>query len=156
MKEKTIIGRSDRIDFPDLHLSNVEAKIDTGAFTSAIHYHRAEEIERNGKKVLHFTLLDPAHPEFNGKNFYLSNYNKRIIKNSFGESEERYIIPTTIVLFGNAFKAEFSLSNRGNLKFPILLGRKLLEKGFIVDVSKKNLSYKKKQRNEDRNTFEKQ
>lgn len=155
MKEKVIIGRSDRIDFPDLHMSNVEAKIDTGAFTSAIHYHRAEELEKNGKSYLHFTLLDPTHPEFNGKNFYLKDYKKRTIKNSFGESEERFIITTNIILFNKTFQAEFSLSNRGNLKFPILLGRKLLEKDFIVDVSKKNLSFKKKQRNENRNTFKK-
>lgn len=156
MKEKLLIGRSDRIDFPDLHMSNVEAKIDTGAFTSAIHYHRAEELIKDGKPVLHFTLLDPDHPEFNGKNFYLKNYEKRQIKNSFGESEERFIIKTKIVLFGRTYLAEFSLSNRGNLKFPILLGRKLLEQGFVVDVSKKNLSYKKKIRNENRNTFQKQ
>lgn len=153
MKEKILIGRSDRIDFPDLHMSNVEAKIDTGAFTSAIHYHRAEEVTQDGKRVLHFTLLDPDHPEFNGKNFYLDTYEKRHIKNSFGESEERFIIETRIVMFGKSFEVEFSLSNRGNLKFPILLGRKLLEKDFIVDVSKKNLSYKKKLRNENRNTF---
>ncbi len=156
MKDKTIIGRSDRIDLPDLHMFNLEAKIDTGAFTSAIHYHRAEVVSIDGKNVLHFTLLDPEHPEFNGKNFYLENYEMRHIKNSFGESEERYIIKTTIILFGKAYEAEFSLSNRGNLKFPILLGRKLLEKGFVVDVSRKNLSYKQKKQNENRNTLKKQ
>jgi len=156
MKEKILIGRSDRLDFPDLHMFNVEAKVDTGAFTSAIHYHRVEEVEQDGKRLLHFTLLDPEHPEFNGKNFYLADYEKRTIKNSFGESEERFIIRTRVILFDRAYEVEFSLSNRGNLKFPILLGRKLLEKGFVVDVRKKNLSYKKKLRNEDRNTFPKQ
>lgn len=151
MKEKTLIGRSDRIDFPDLHMSNVEAKVDTGAYTSAIHYHHAEEREEHGKKVLHFTLLDPEHPEFNGKKFFFDSYEKRHIKNSFGESEERFIIKTHIVLFDKTIEVEFSLSNRGNLKFPILLGRKLLKRGYVVDVRKKNLSYKKKKENEDRN-----
>ena len=30
-----------------------------------------------------------------------------------------------------------------NMKFPLLIGRELLEKGFIVDVSKQNLSFSK-------------
>ncbi|MCA6073865.1 ATP-dependent zinc protease [Fulvivirga sedimenti] len=144
MTDKYIIGRSDKIDLPDLHLFNLDAKIDTGAFTSAIHYHHAEEIVRDGKKVLHFTLLDPTHPDYNDKSFYFEHYDRREIKNSFGETEERYIITTHVTLFGHQFVAELSLSDRGNLKFPILLGRKLLSKGFIVDVSKRNLSYKQK------------
>ena len=38
-------------------------------------------------------------------------------------------------------RAEFSLSNRGNLKFPVLLGRKILRNRFLIDVTKKDLSY---------------
>ena len=144
MKDKLIIGRSDKIDLPDLHLFNLDAKIDTGAYTSAIHYHHAEEIMYKGHKRLHFTLLDPSHPVYNDKSFYFDEYDRREIKNSFGESEERFVIRTHILIFDRSFEAEFSLSNRGNLKFPILLGRKLLSKGFVVDVSRRDLSYKQK------------
>lgn len=142
--EKFVIGRSDRIDLPDLELFDLDAKTDTGAYTSAIHYHHAEVIMKDGKKVLHFTLLDPQHPNYNDRSFYFEKYTERNIKNSFGQSEKRYIIKTTIRLFGEDFISEFSLSNRGNLKFPLLLGRKLLRKKFLVDVSKRNLSYKEK------------
>ncbi len=139
---KKIIGRSDVIDLPQLELFNLSAKIDTGANTSAIHYHHAEVISQGGKKTLHFTLLDPTHPEYNDRSFYFSKFDKREIKNSFGQSEVRFIIETEVTLFGKNYLTEFSLSNRGNLKFPILLGRKLLRKNFVVDVSKKNLSFK--------------
>lgn len=144
MKKKQVIGRNDKIDLPELHLFELDAKIDTGAYTSAIHYHHAELIDRDGKKVLHFTLLDPTHPYYNDKSFYFEDFKERNIKSSFGDSEERFVITTTITLFGKSFETDFSLSNRGNLKFPILLGRKLLQKGFVVDVAKTNLSFKLK------------
>ncbi len=142
--KKQIIGRFDVVDLPKMDLFGLDAKVDTGAFTSAIHYHHAEVIVKDGKKVLHFTLLDPTHPEYNDKDFYFDTFTTREIKNSFGQSEERYIIETDITLFGKNYVTEFSLSDRGSLKFPILLGRKLLQKDFVVDVSKTNLSYKQK------------
>ena len=132
MREKQIIGRYDKIDLPDLHLFELDAKIDTGAYSSAIHYHHAEVIERDGKKVLHFTLLDPTHPDYNDKSFYFDKFEERNIKNSFGDSERRFVIKATITLFGKNYETDFSLSDRGSLKFPILLGRKLLQKGLIV------------------------
>lgn len=144
MREKLVIGRYDKVDLPDLHLFELDAKVDTGAYTSAIHYHHAEIIEREGKKVLHFTLLDPTHPVYNDKSFYFDKFEERNIKNSFGDSERRFIIRTTITIFGKNYDTDFSLSDRGSLKFPILLGRKLLQKGFVVDVAKSNMSYKLK------------
>ena len=143
-KIKHTIGRFDTVDLPQMDLFGLSAKIDTGAFTSAIHFHHAEVIEKNGKKVLHFTLLDPSHPEYNDKDFYFEQFTTREIKNSFGQSEERYIIETEIMLFGKVYVTEFSLSDRGSLKFPILLGRKLLRQDFVVDVARTNLSLKQK------------
>jgi len=143
-KKKDIIGRTDKVDLPNLDLFDLDAKIDTGAYTSAIHYHHAEVIEKDGETVLHFTLLDPKHPNYNDKSFYFKDFKEKVIKNSFGDSEKRFIITTTMRLFCKDFETELSLSDRGALKFPILLGRKLLRKGFIVDVSKHNLSYDKK------------
>ncbi len=144
--EKHLIGRNEIVDLPQLDLFGLNAKVDTGAYTSAIHYHNADVIEKNGKEVLHFTLLDPSHPEYNDKSFYFEEFKTKQIKNSFGQTEERYIIKTNIRLFDIDIETEFSLSDRGNLKFPVLLGRKLLNKYFIVDTSKKKLSLKSKKK----------
>ncbi|MCS6975051.1 MAG: RimK/LysX family protein [Cyclobacteriaceae bacterium] len=134
------LGRYDRIDLPDLGLYNLHAKIDTGAFTSSLHCARAEVV--NG--CLEFVLLDEEHPEFTGMKFVFREYDERDIKNSFGETERRYLIKTSVVIFGQRIETEFSLSDRGSLKFPILLGRKILRDRFVIDVKKKNLSYKHK------------
>jgi hypothetical protein len=133
-----ILGRSDRVDLPGLGLYNIHAKIDTGAFTSSLHCSRAEVI--NG--LLEFVLLDDEHPEFTGMKFVFKEYTEREVKNSFGVAERRYIIITSIKIFNEEITAEFSLSDRDALRFPILLGRKILRDRFLIDVTKKNLSFR--------------
>jgi hypothetical protein len=132
-----VLGRNDRVDLPHLGLFNIHAKVDTGAYTCCLHCSKAEVV--NGQ--LEFTLLDKEHPEFTGMKFVFKKFNQREIKNSFGEAELRYIIKTQIKIFDRKIRAEFSLSNRGNLKFPVLLGRKILRNRFLIDVTKKDLYY---------------
>lgn len=133
-----ILGRSDRIHLPGLGLKNIHAKVDTGAYTSSLHCSRVEEV--NGR--LEFVLLDQEHPEFTGMTFTVDTFTQRDIKNSFGVAEKRYIIQTTVKIFDEEIMTEFSLSDRDALRFPILLGRKVLRDRFLIDVTKKNLSYR--------------
>ncbi len=137
-----ILGRYDRVDLPELGLSNIHAKVDTGAYTCSLHCQKATVV--NGK--LEFILLDEEHPEFTGMKFVFTDFEERDIRNSFGEVERRFVINTTIRIFDENITAEFSLSNRGSLKFPVLIGRKILRDKFLIDVKKKNLSYKEKLR----------
>lgn len=133
-----ILGRSDRVDLPGLGLFNIQAKIDTGAFTSCLHCSRAEVV--NGQ--LEFVLLDEEHPEFTGMKFVFKEFSSREIKNSFGVAAKRYIIHTSVKIFDEEISGEFSLGDRDAMRFPILLGRKILRDHFLIDVTKKNLSYR--------------
>jgi len=137
-----ILGRYDRVDLPQLGLYSIHAKVDTGAYTSSLHCHRAQVIGG----VLEFVLLDEEHPEFTGMKLSFPEFEERDIKNSFGEIERRFVIITSLKIFNEEITTEFSLSNRGSLKFPILIGRKILRNRFLIDVTKKNLSYKEKRR----------
>ena len=130
-KEKLTIGRRELIDFPELELYDITAKIDTGAYTTALHCHDIREI--NG--VLHFKLLDPTHPGYKGKDHQFANYFQKEIKNSFGEVERRYMIKTIIKIGRKRIKSLISLTDRGTMRYPVLIGRKLLKNRFIVDVS---------------------
>jgi hypothetical protein len=141
---KVTLGLYDKIDLPQMELINIDAKIDTGADGSAIHCHHIELIKKNKKRLLHFILLDPSHPYYDNKSFYFEVFKQRTIKNSFGVSEKRFVISTPVLIFGEERVTEFSLSDRGNLSYPILLGRKFLYRKFIVDVARSNLSYHKK------------
>lgn len=141
MKEKIIIGRKDIANFPELGLENIAVKIDTGAYTSSIHCHQIEEIEHEGQPAIRFQLLDPSHEMYNEKVFVFHNFKLKTIKSSIGQSELRYIIKTKISMFGKRFPIELSLSERGDMRYPVLLGRKLLRKRFLVDPAEQNLSY---------------
>ena len=130
-KEKPTIGRRESIDFPELGLYGITAKIDTGAYTTALHCHDIRE--ENG--VLYFKLLDPSHPDYTEKEQKFTTYSHKEIKNSFGESEKRYIIKTIIRIGKKRIKSVISLTDRGTMRYPVLIGRKLLKNRFIVDVS---------------------
>ena len=133
--EKRVIGRNDIIDFPDLGLTNVRVKIDTGAYTSSIHCFKISVEEG----VLSFFL--PAHRSEKHQQFTTDQFELKAIKNSFGQTEMRYVIKTKVLLFGKIIRTEFSLADRSQMRYPVLLGRKLLRSRFLVDVSLENLSY---------------
>ena len=145
--KKRTIGRRELVDFPELELFEIEAKIDTGAYTSALHCTdiREERLD-DGALVIRCRFMDESHPNYNGKAFEFREFALRDIKNSFGEVERRFVITTTLRIFNEEITTEFSLSNRGSLKFPILIGRKILRDRFLIDVKKKNLSFKEKRR----------
>jgi hypothetical protein len=142
MKSRQIIGMTDIVDFPDLGLFDVQAKVDTGAFTSALHCKQVKLVRVGPKTKLSFWLIDKTGEP--ARQFYSDDFSQRMIRNSFGVSEKRYVIKTRIILFGRTIKTEFTLADRERLKNPVLLGRKLLRNRFIVDVSETNLSYQLK------------
>ncbi len=143
--EKQIIGRRELVSLPELGIKEIEAKMDTGAYTSAIHCSDIhEETLPDGSRVIALELLDPSHPQYNHKKLKFREYELREIKSSFGEVQQRYVIQTKIKFFDEEIEAEFSLSDRSDMKYPVLIGRKLLKGRFVVDVSRKNLAYKSK------------
>jgi hypothetical protein len=141
---KQVIGRIEKLDFPKLDLFDIDAKIDTGAFTSSIHCTNIKKFKKEGKSYIRFNLLDSGHPLYNNRLYTVPLHSEKEIKNSFGQIEKRYVIKTSIRLFDKTFTIELSLTDRSTMGYPVLLGRKVLHNRFIVDVSKKNLSYKQK------------
>ncbi|HOO83618.1 MAG TPA: RimK/LysX family protein [Prolixibacteraceae bacterium] len=142
MNEKILIGRKDKACFPELDIEYVPVKIDTGAYTSSIHCHHIEEIEHEGKQAISFELFDPEHSHYKHQKFIVTDYKQKKIKSSSGHSEKRYLISTSIKLFNKVYPIQMSLTERGSMKYPVLLGRKILKKKFIVDPAKINLSFK--------------
>ena len=141
---KRTVGRRELVDFPDFQIWGVEAKVDTGAYTGAIHCSNIHvETHASGQPFLHVQLLDASHPNFDGTPMKFAQFSLRDIRSSNGEVQERYVIRTKIRLFGDDFETEFSLSDRSDMKYPVLIGRVLLRQArLLVDVSRLNLSYK--------------
>lgn len=140
---KHIIGKTDRADFPKFGLENVKVKIDSGAYTSSIHCDDIIEKD-DGLSVV---FLHENEEGFTGKTIYFDEYETKKVRSSSGQSQIRYKVKGNISLFGETFNTEFTLSIRDRMKYPVLLGRKLLNKQFLIDTSKKNLSIKLKHKN---------
>jgi hypothetical protein len=119
-----IVGWRELFHFIDLELVNIPAKIDTGAYSNVLHCDEVEEID----KKLHFRIGD--------KKFIFEKYKILNVKNSFGVEQERYAIFTNVILGNKEFKLYISLNNRDNMKYPMLIGRRFLQKfKYIVDVN---------------------
>ena len=140
-----IIGRIERIDLPEWNFSGLDAKIDTGAYTSSLHCHHIKPFKKNGEDWVHFFLLDPDHEAYTEKQLEALISDQREVKSSNGEIETRYFIQTQIRFYNEIHTIEFSLTDRSAMKYPLLIGRKFLQKGpFITDVTKKYMTKHKK------------
>ncbi len=138
-KEKKIIGRVEKIDLPHLSLYNLDAKIDTGAYTSSLHCHEIEQFVKEGQNWVKFYVLDPDHPEYDETRHECAIHKLKKVKSSNGQIEERVIIKQKTQFKKYKRTIELSLTNRSEMKYPVLIGRKFLTGNFIVDVSKKYL-----------------
>jgi hypothetical protein len=141
---KLLIGRKEKVDFPTLRLYGIDAKVDTGAYTSAIHCDSIRAVRKGGERFVRFRLLDPSHPSYDGREIRKPLLGRKQVKNSFGQTEFRYIVKTRIVIFGKSHDIELSLCDRSGMEHPILLGRKFIQDKFVVDVSRFDLSAKQK------------
>jgi hypothetical protein len=139
---KTIIGRRDTADFPQLELEGIVVKTDSGAYTSSFHCHQIEQFERDGQSLVKCRFLDPLHSMYHEKEFLFRVYKKRKVKSSNGSVEKRISIRTQIKLFNTIYPIELTLTERADMKYPVLLGRKFISKKFLIDTSRKNLSQK--------------
>lgn len=141
---KKIIGRRERIILPDWKLKMISAKIDTGAYTSSIHCTFVEEREIDGEMALCYRVLGPSDKKYKDIIHQTNDYTQKKVKNSFGQAEIRYKVKTKVIMFDVEFEAEFTLTDRSKMRNAILLGRKIIQGKFLVDVSEINLSQKSK------------
>lgn len=130
--DKLTIGRTEYVSLPELNFFNIDAKIDTGAYSSSIH---CDDIHLNGDGTVHFKLLDKSHPDYCKQHIKMPVHKIKSVKSSNGTTEERIFVKTIIELNGKKYKAELSLTDRADMKYPMLIGRKFLKGHFIVDVS---------------------
>ncbi|MEL7834685.1 ATP-dependent zinc protease [Fodinibius sp. Rm-B-1B1-1] len=144
-KELKIIGRLELIDFPQWDLYDIDAKIDTGAYTSSLHCHHIKSVEKEDGEYVRFNLLDPSHETYNEKLFELPIHRKKVVKSSNGQKEERFVVKTKVQLFDRLLTAELSLTDRSEMRYPVLVGRKLISGRFLVDASKKYITKKETQ-----------
>jgi hypothetical protein len=131
--EPLVVGWREWASLPELGIAQVEAKIDTGARTSALHANSIEAFERDGARWVRFDVTGeaasvPWHEA--------PVADRRSIRSSNGETEVRYVIRTALSLAGRVWPVEISLTNRERMELPMLIGRAALAGRVLVDAEK--------------------
>ena len=118
------LGWKEDVELPELQTGLLIAKIDTGARSSALH---AEEISVIGRRV---------NFRFEGKKHELKLIGAKRIKSSNGQSQLRPMIETEVVLGEHRFMAAITLTDRGDMEVPMLLGREAIKGRFLVNAAR--------------------
>lgn len=134
-----IVGRRELISILDLELYDLDAKIDTGADSNALH---CDDICVDEDGFVHFTLQDEVHEAYHDKKIVMPLHSMKRVRSSNGKMQERASIKVSVEFFGKKYKTIISLTDRADMKYPMLIGRKFLSGKFLVDVSKENLAKK--------------
>ena len=126
-----VIGWRELVQLPDLGLRGIPAKIDTGARTSSLHATIIEEYARDGTRYIRFTVDFPQQHVRQVCEAVQVDW--RGITSSNGETQLRRIIKTPLKIGSLRFRAEISLADRSDMRFPMLIGRSSLRRRFVVD-----------------------
>lgn len=136
--EKQVVGEIEQVHLSPLDLL-FNARIDTGATTSSFDARNIQRFERDGSRWVRF---DTAHPE-TGEDVTFERPVVRRVRVSQAISddfERRPVVEFRFTLGGISHTAEFTLSDRSHLEFPVLIGRNILRDQMVVDVSKQNIA----------------
>ncbi len=128
----TIFGETEYITIKPDNI-RLKARIDTGATTSSIHASQIKRFERDGKKWVKFSLI-----RNNGQKVAMSKPVIRTIevKRHGMDQQSRSVVNLEIVMGKIKKMTQFSLTDRSQFKFPVLIGRSLLKNTALVDVNR--------------------
>lgn len=133
------IGWREHIALPDLGITLLKAKVDTGARTSALHAVDIVSFKRDGETWISFKV--PLADTLEQNVCEARVIDERDIKNTSGRAETRYVIRTSLVIGRRHWLIELSLADREQMGFDLILGRTALRRhGLVVDPGRSYLS----------------
>ena len=131
-KARTKFAAQESVAIPTLGVQSITAKVDTGAYTGALHCEDiAVEKDAKGKKYLQFRPVSKKYPLYKTADFKVVN-----VTSASGHRERRYAVPVTMVIQGKKYQAYIGITKRSDLRYGMLIGRRFLqEHKILVDVT---------------------
>jgi hypothetical protein len=136
MKEKMTIGSIEVCDLPDIGITDLQIRVDTGAKTSSLHVDNLEKFSKKGKPWVRFDIHPDVYDIAKVTNCESALHDVRSVKSSNGVSEERYVIKTVIRLGDQSWPIDITLTNRSDMSYLMLLGRQGMGERVLVDPSR--------------------
>jgi hypothetical protein len=132
MSKRKPLGWREWIGLPGLNIPRIKAKIDTGARTSALHAFRVEAFTQDAQQWVRFAI----HPIQGDSSVEVectaAVIDRRLVRDSGGHEELRYVIDTAVSLGDDRFQCEVTLTDRDSMSFRVLLGRTALRGKYVI------------------------
>ncbi len=136
MTNTPLLGWREWVGLPDLNIAKIKAKVDTGARSSALHAFMLDPYKKGNEEWIMFAL----HPEQGNTDLIVECHapikDRRIVSDSGGHKQKRYVIETQLILGQSSLTAEITLTNRDSMLFRMLLGRTALNNHYLIAPSK--------------------
>ena len=130
-----LVGWREWLSMPGLGIPAIQAKVDTGARTSALHTFFTDRFRRGGKPFVRFGV----HPLQRRRDLAVTCtaelVDHRVVTDSGGHREQRLVITTPLRLGDDEWQAELTLTDRDSMLFRMLLGRTAMAGRIRVDPS---------------------
>lgn len=134
--QKLIVGSLETCDLPELGIFDLEIRVDTGAKTSSLHVDNLSKFQKGGRPWLKFDIHPDAYQTKKVITCEAILHDLRRVKSSNGESEQRYVIQTTLKLGADQWPIQITLTDRSDMSYLMLLGREGMADRLLVDPSK--------------------
>lgn len=132
--QSLVIGWREWVALPDLGITSIKAKVDTGARSSSLHAFDVEPFVKGGEDWVRFRV----HPAQRNTKKTVKTEAKvlemRSVRSSSGKASIRPVIVTNVTLLDETWPVELTLANRDEMGFRMLLGREAFRKKFLVDA----------------------
>ncbi len=132
---KLIIGCEEWLALPDLDLPLIKARVDSGAKTSSLHAYNIQPVEEEGITYVRFNIHPIQKNRRITRQCQAKVIDQRVVKSSNGVGESRFVIAVPIVLGGQCWEIEVTLTNRDAMGYRMLLGREAMGDRVLVDPS---------------------
>lgn len=132
-QNKHLVGALELCDLPKLAINDLNIRVDTGAATSSLHVDNIDEFEKGSEQWVSFDI----HPDIHNVEKIVRRearvLTQKKVKSSTATRERRYVINTPIVMAGETWDIQLTLTDRSEMTYLMLLGREAMMGRFVVD-----------------------